>query len=149
MPITLWSTTASDNDDADIASGIDWRENQLPGTVNNSARGMMAVIKGDFANSLLTAAGYQKFPNGLILQWGQSINGSLADYSISYPVAFPVATLSACATPLGTVAADAIYSVAIASANTTTISFRTRSAANGGSVGSAPGMLILWMAIGC
>jgi microcystin-dependent protein len=36
-----WSTTAADNDDAD--STINWRENQAPSTVNNSARAMMAA----------------------------------------------------------------------------------------------------------
>ena len=36
-----WSTTAADNDDAD--STINWREQQPPSTVNNSARAMMAA----------------------------------------------------------------------------------------------------------
>jgi microcystin-dependent protein len=36
-----WSTTASDNATAD--SAINWAENQLPGTVNGSARAMMAA----------------------------------------------------------------------------------------------------------
>lgn len=37
-----WSTTASNNDDAD--STINWLENMVPGDVNNSARAMMAQI---------------------------------------------------------------------------------------------------------
>lgn len=41
--LKAWSTTAADNDDAD--SAINWLENQLPSTVNNSARAMMAVIR--------------------------------------------------------------------------------------------------------
>lgn len=36
-----WSTTASDNDDAD--SNINWMEGQAPSTVNGSARAMMAA----------------------------------------------------------------------------------------------------------
>jgi hypothetical protein len=36
-----WDTTASNNDDAD--SNINWQEGQLPSTVNNSARAMMAA----------------------------------------------------------------------------------------------------------
>jgi hypothetical protein len=51
----------------------------------------MAVIKGDFANSLATP-GYQKFPNGLILQWGP-ISGT-GGGSTTFPVAFPTTWLS-------------------------------------------------------
>lgn len=39
---SLWSETAADNDDAD--SDIDWREGQLPGSVNSSARNMMSAL---------------------------------------------------------------------------------------------------------
>src|SRR5262249_17333295 len=38
----LWSTTAASNDIAD--SGINWSEGQSPGSVNASARGMMAAL---------------------------------------------------------------------------------------------------------
>ena len=38
---TLWSVTPASNDDADPS--INWSEGQLPGTVNDSARNMMAV----------------------------------------------------------------------------------------------------------
>jgi hypothetical protein len=38
----LWSTTAVDNGEADV--DIDWREGQLPGTVNGSARTMMSAL---------------------------------------------------------------------------------------------------------
>lgn len=58
MPISNWSTTAADNDDADAISGINWAENQLANTVNDSARAMMAVIKGDWV-----AAGLDTLPN--------------------------------------------------------------------------------------
>lgn len=55
MPdISKWSETAASNDSAD--PNINWLENQLPSTVNNSARAMMAAIKGfadgDTANGL-------------------------------------------------------------------------------------------------
>ncbi len=47
MPdIRAWSTTAADNDDADAA--INWLEGQLPSTANNSARAMMAAVRGTF-----------------------------------------------------------------------------------------------------
>lgn len=38
----LWSQTPADNDDAD--GGINWNEGQAPGSVNSSARGMMAAV---------------------------------------------------------------------------------------------------------
>lgn len=41
--LQLWSTTAADNDDAD--AGINWKDGQDPGSVNNSARAMMATIR--------------------------------------------------------------------------------------------------------
>jgi hypothetical protein len=57
MPdIRAWSTTAADNDDAD--SAINWLEGQLPSTVNNSARAMMAAVRG-------TAEGPDSKFNGL------------------------------------------------------------------------------------
>lgn len=45
MPIKNWTTANSTNDDADLTSSIDWREGQLPSTVNNSARAMMSEIR--------------------------------------------------------------------------------------------------------
>ena len=44
MSILNWSATSADNDDADLANGIDWREGQLAATVNNSARSLMAAV---------------------------------------------------------------------------------------------------------
>jgi hypothetical protein len=41
--IYSWSTTADDNDDSDI--NINWQENQLPDTVNNSGRAMMGRVE--------------------------------------------------------------------------------------------------------
>jgi hypothetical protein len=52
MGVENWSTTASDNDDADLANGIDWREGQTPGSINNSARAMMAAIKTSYGTLL-------------------------------------------------------------------------------------------------
>lgn len=48
--IFAWSTTASDNDDAD--GSINWRENQNPDTVNNSSRAEMAR-HAEFISDLL------------------------------------------------------------------------------------------------
>lgn len=76
-----WSTTAADNDDAD--AGINWLEGQDPGTVNNSARGMMAAVKkyiGD-TDGLGTAGGTA---NALTITTGQAI--SLAHLADGYRI---------------------------------------------------------------
>lgn len=43
MGVENWSTTAINNATADLPD-INWREGQSPGSVNNSARGMMAAV---------------------------------------------------------------------------------------------------------
>lgn len=55
--VNSWSKTASSNATADAS--INWAENQLPGTVNNSARSMMAAIAKfrDDNNGTLTSTG--------------------------------------------------------------------------------------------
>ena len=50
--IFAWSTTASDNDDAD--STINWSEGQNPSTVNNSARALMARVS-EFLSDITSA----------------------------------------------------------------------------------------------
>ena len=50
--IFAWSTTASDNDDAD--STINWSEGQNPSTVNNSARAIMARVS-EFLSDITSA----------------------------------------------------------------------------------------------
>lgn len=64
MPdIRAWSTTAADNDDADAT--INWLENQLPSTVNNSARAMMAGIRGTFEGPDSKHNGLEWWDSGL------------------------------------------------------------------------------------
>jgi hypothetical protein len=56
MTMFKWSTTAATNDDVD--SSVNWQEGQSPGSVNNSARAMMAAIakfRDDAAGNLVTA----------------------------------------------------------------------------------------------
>lgn len=48
MSVGDWSTTAGSNQTAD--ANINWQEGQLPSTVNNSARAMMAALKDFFHN---------------------------------------------------------------------------------------------------
>lgn len=45
MPLKDWSTVTADNDDADIAAGLDFRENWNPNQVNNSMRALMTSVK--------------------------------------------------------------------------------------------------------
>lgn len=55
--VYLWSKTASSNDTADPS--VNWSENQLPSTVNNSSRSMMAALAKflDDNNGTLTSTG--------------------------------------------------------------------------------------------
>lgn len=56
MTLFNWSKTVAQNDDAD--SSVNWRENQAPSTVNDSARAMMAAIakwRDDLSGNLVTA----------------------------------------------------------------------------------------------
>ena len=53
--IYKWSLTPGDNDDAD--SAVNWRENQLPDTINDSARAMMmrvAEFREDLTGGIVT-----------------------------------------------------------------------------------------------
>jgi hypothetical protein len=56
MTVFKWSTTAATNDDVDAT--INWQEGQSPGSVNGSARAMMAAIakfRDDLSGNLVTA----------------------------------------------------------------------------------------------
>jgi hypothetical protein len=56
MTVFTWSQTAATNDDVDAT--INWQEGQSPGSVNNSARAMMAAIskyRDDLSGNLVTA----------------------------------------------------------------------------------------------
>src|SRR5215831_15239710 len=66
----LWTTTASSNDTAD--ADINWAEGQLPSSVNNSSRGMMAGI-----------AGWLKDTNGT-LTTGGSANAQTVTSNVAY-----------------------------------------------------------------
>lgn len=41
-----------------------------------------------------TANGYQKLPNGLILQWATGVGSVNANQTITYPISFPTAVIS-------------------------------------------------------
>lgn len=50
-----------------------------------------------FFSSLLSGAGYQKLPGGLIIQWG-TISGTIGQLSWPYPITFPNAVFQAAVT---------------------------------------------------
>jgi hypothetical protein len=64
-------------------------------SVANGASGNNAVNFGQFPSSLATN-GYQKLPNGFIMQWGiQNSVANGATFSPSFPIAFPTACVFA------------------------------------------------------
>jgi len=50
------------------------------------------------SNQLLAANGYQKFPGGLIIQWGSALVDAGVFKTVTFPVAFPTACQSVTAT---------------------------------------------------
>jgi hypothetical protein len=91
--------------------------------------------------------GYEKFPNGLIAQWGSTVN-SLADYTLAFPTAFPTAcfaiTMLASVNGIG---ATTIYSAQTSNVSRTQFDVRTRSITTG-AVAGAPNCPVYWMAWG-
>lgn len=75
------------------------------------------------AASSIGASGYQKFPSGLILQWGTYTFSSSTTTTVTYPLAFPTATLVAGPFPPNT-----STQVATTSATATTLSLSASSA---------------------
>lgn len=69
---------------------------------------LAAALQG--GNQSLSAAGYQKLPGGLIMQWGVSANFSNSvtedTYTSTFPIAFPNACLTAITTMHGNTAMD-------------------------------------------
>lgn len=62
------------------------------------------TILGQFAN-LKSGNGYQKLPNGLVVQWGRNSTNSNGDGSIVFPIAFPNGCLMFVANFIGAAAA--------------------------------------------
>ncbi len=58
--------------------------------IANGAVSAAKLLSSDWTNSLSPTNGYQKFPNGLILQWGYAPASS----TVTFPVAFPNACKS-------------------------------------------------------
>lgn len=121
-----WSTTASDNDDAD--SAINWLENQNPNTVNNSARAMMGrvaqllhAITGEKttagtadAQTLSTGLGWSSLaPMLLAFKAGAALtNTGAMTLNVDGFGAVAVKTVTGAALPAGAVTAGGVYLVA-------------------------------------
>lgn len=100
-----------------IISGTEW---EIIGT---------AALKhaSSFSASLVTN-GYQKYPSGLIEQWGYSVVTAGAINTISFPIAFPTALLNVDAVSANGDSAASTVGVALNS-GTPTASFRVRAEA--------------------
>lgn len=83
--IGLWSTTAASNATDD--PNIGWAEGQLPSTVNNSARGLMAAIardKKDNDGSLTTAGSANAYTLTIHNTWTAYANGQKLSFKASF-----------------------------------------------------------------
>lgn len=94
----------------------------------------------EFGSSLATA-GWQKLPSGLIMQWGSGTTNSSGALAITWPIAFPNATLSA--TGSGGSGVPAAYIVSFAGGTKTTGSFFAANSSGTGIIVS-----VWWIAIG-
>ncbi len=102
----------------------------------------------DFLN-LKSENGYQKLPNGLIIQWGCGVDQKASDYAqtnaqtISFPIAFPNACLNLSVSTYSTeISLDAMYQ--ITSISKTNFKTHLNTLNNGGGLGKP-----YFFAIGC
>ena len=102
----------------------------------------------DFLN-LKSENGYQKLPNGLIIQWGCGVDQNASDYAqtnaqtISFPIAFPDACLNLSVYTHSTeISLDAMYQ--ITSISKTNFKTHLNTLNNGGGLGKP-----YFFAIGC
>ena len=127
---------------------IGWTESAYPKmTVDTSDIGR---IWTDFeAAHSIAANGYQKFPGGLILQWGLSAV-SANPYDVTFPTAFPTACFGVVASTAYSALPDTSFVAVNADSWTTTkFTVRKRTISNGGGVVASNGAFpITWIAVG-
>lgn len=100
--------------------------------------------------SLLATNGYQKLPGGLILQWGTTLSAANDNTIINFPIAFPNACLSFCASGMQGAASTQAY-VTVNSRSTTAAVTNCFIGPNGGTLSravSVGGVQVWWQAIG-
>ena len=115
--------------------------------INPATQSKQAVNLGQFPSSLV-ANGYQKLPNGLIIQWGAS-ETSNGGVPVTFPIAFPNAAFNVVATIFGANGSGIWGALEIGAAPTKT-GFNAFSAAFGtSSSGTNNGSFAFyWFAIG-
>jgi hypothetical protein len=59
---------------------------------------MLKTIASFLADKSFTSSGYQRFSNGLIVQWGSVNAVSSTNATFTFPIAFPTAALQVVAT---------------------------------------------------
>lgn len=94
-----------------------WNQN----TTGNAATVTNGVYTTNFTNSL-TSNGYQKLPNGLIIQWGTA-SFSAGSASITFPITFPNALFSITGCPEIIGFAGASYAATIEARSTSGATF--------------------------
>jgi hypothetical protein len=102
----------------------------------------LTSIQDDLAVFGLSANGYQKLPNGLILQWGSTTTfGGGGDWVSTFPIPF-------------TVACHVAFANVMLDNNTAVVESKTVTGLNGSSLNAATntntvnGATVLWFAIG-
>lgn len=102
---------------------------------------LMEAFQG--ANQSLAANGYQKLPGGLIIQWGTTATGAGGTVAVTFPIAFPNASLSVVGMHVGAGNATVI-------ATASSLSSVTLALGASGSLGGAPfgTGTIKWIAVG-
>lgn len=102
---------------------IGWSGTSLKAQVDGSDMGK--IWCDNTATSSLGVSGYQRFPSGLIIQWGYKAGGVSGDDSATFPIAFPTVYLSGVATMNGNSADSGEHLTAhIISTSTSSISVR-------------------------
>jgi hypothetical protein len=146
-----------DNHIRNLKTGIKTTFPNISGAVTpthtelNYVDGVTSAIQGQidakaatsaFANSI-GASGYQKLHGGLILQWGSGTSSgtSAGNGSVTYPLAFPNATLQAYAVVGGSSSGD--YTIQTTSSDATGAVFTVQQSAAG-----ATGVGFGYLAIG-
>ncbi|WP_139353829.1 hypothetical protein [Sinorhizobium sp. A49] len=125
---------------------IGWNgTNALKGTVDSFDLGKIWTDSAVLWNA--SNAGYFRFPNGFMLQWGYEPTGS-GDFRKVFPMAFTATCFAAVAT-MASSDLPASTAVTVSTSNVDRFAFdiRARAVNTGGTVGGA-GQGALWMAIG-
>lgn len=130
-----------DENFSQVASGVAQEIATIQNVVNNLEDPVaMGLVFGpdaqpDYETSFATN-GYQKFPSGLIMQWGVT-TGTADPTSVTFPIAFPNACLNVTATYFSNVAIG-----------TATSAIKVKTVSTSGATFALNGVVANWLAIG-